>query len=124
MTKSTFSIIFTSFLIFSSSSIFAEEEQSYGSKIGNKALNGLSNIFTAVLEIPKNIINTTNDSNVAYGAVGGLAKGTLNTAGRLFSGVADLITFPIPTKPIAQPVYIWDDFDVDTTYGEAFRLDE
>jgi putative exosortase-associated protein (TIGR04073 family) len=124
MTKSTFSIIFASFLIFSSSSLFAEEQQSYGSKVGNKALNGLSNIFTAVLEIPKNIINTTNDSNIAYGVVGGLAKGTLNTAGRLFSGVADLITFPIPTKPIAQPVYVWDDFDVDTTYGEVFRLDE
>lgn len=77
MTKSTFSIIFASFLIFGSSSLFAEEQQSYGSKVGNKALNGLSNIFTAVLEIPKNIINTTNDSNIAYGAVGGLAKGHL-----------------------------------------------
>ncbi len=108
----------------SSSSLFAEEQQSYGSKVGHKALSGFTNIITAVLEVPKNIINTTNQSNIAYGTVGGLAKGILNTAGRLSSGVADLITAPLPTKPIVQPSQIWDDFDVDTSYNKVFRLDE
>lgn len=123
MTKSTISILFAGLLITTSSSLFAEEQQSYGSKVGYKTLNGFTNIITAVLEIPKNIINTTNQSNIAYGAVGGLAKGILNTAGRLSSGVADLVTFPLPTKPIAQPTYIWKDFDADTSYGKVFRLD-
>jgi hypothetical protein len=36
---------------------------------------------------------------------------------------ADLITMPLPTKPIAHPIYIWEDFDIDTTYGDTFRLD-
>jgi putative exosortase-associated protein (TIGR04073 family) len=97
--------------------------QSYGDKVGEKALSGFTNINTAFLEIPKNIINTTNESNVAFGVIGGGVKGILNTVGRLLSGVADLVTAPLPTHPIAQPDQIWQDFDVDTTYGKAFRLD-
>lgn len=96
---------------------------SYGSKVGNKALNAFANLTTSVLEIPKNIINTTNKSNIVYGAVGGLFKGLIHTAGRIGVGIADLVTIPLPTKPITQPLYIWDDFDVDTTYGPVFRLD-
>ncbi|MEQ1621536.1 MAG: exosortase system-associated protein, TIGR04073 family [Methylococcales bacterium] len=102
----------------------ATDQSSYGSKIGNKALNGFANLATAPLEIPKNIINTTNQSNIFYGVIGGLFKGIVNTGGRIGVGVADLVTFPIPTKPIAYPVYIWDDFDVDTTYGDTFRLNK
>lgn len=97
---------------------------SYGSKVGNKALNGFANLTTSLLEIPKNIINTTNQSNVIYGFIGGSFKGIIHTCGRIGVGVADLLTIPLPTKPIAQPVYIWNDFDVDTTYGPVFRLDE
>ncbi len=98
------------------------EQASYGRKIGKKALSGWTNLSLGILEIPKNIINTTNKSNIFYGIVGGLFKGLVNTAGRMGVGVADLITFPLPTKPIASPLFIWDDFDVDTTYGPVFRL--
>lgn len=98
-------------------------EKSYADKVGEKALNGFTNMNTALLEIPKNVINTTNESNVAYGFTGGLAKGILNTVGRMMAGLADLITAPILTKPITQPNHIWDDFDAETTYGEAFRVD-
>ncbi|MGZ8158815.1 MAG: exosortase system-associated protein, TIGR04073 family [Methylobacter sp.] len=97
---------------------------SYGSKVGNKALNAFANLTTSVLEIPKNIINTSNKSNVFYGIVGGVFKGVVNMAGRIGVGIADLVTIPLPTKPIAQPIYIWDNFDVDTSYGPVFRLDE
>ncbi len=112
------------FLTLSPSSHASEQEQSYSSKVGNKALNGITNISTAVLEFPKSIINTTNDSNIFYGFSGGLIKGMINTAGRIGTGVLDLITAPIPTKPIAQPVRVFDDFDQDTTYEGAFRLQE
>jgi len=105
------------------SRVYESQNRSYGSKVGNKALNAFANLTTGVLEIPKNIINTTNQSNIIYGAVGGLFKGLVNTAGRIGVGITDLITIPIPTLPIAQPVYIWDNFDVDTSYGPVFRLD-
>lgn len=95
---------------------------SYGEIIGHKALNAFGNFGGSVLELPKNIINTSNQSNVFYGFTGGLFKGIVNMAGRLGVGVADLVSIPLPTKPIAYPLYVWDDFDVDTTYGEAYRL--
>lgn len=121
MKKITFPILLLSLLLASSAG-FAEEQPSYGSKVGHKALNGFTNMTTAILEIPKNIINTSNDSNIILGSVGGLAKGIVHTLGRMMTGLADLVTAPLPTKPIVQPEYIWDDFDIDTTYGEAFRL--
>lgn len=95
----------------------------YGEKVSSKAINGLTNIATAFLEVPKNIINTTNDSNVVYGIIGGGAKGLIHMTGRLLTGVVDLVTAPIPTHPISDPPYIWDDFDTDTSYNEVFRLD-
>lgn len=100
------------------------QHRSYGSKVGHKALNAFANLTTGVLEIPKNIINTTNQSNIIYGVVGGLFKGMVHTGGRIGVGIADLVTIPLPTQPIAQPEYIWDDFDVDTSYGPVFRLDQ
>ncbi len=98
--------------------------RSYGALIAHKGLNGFANIATSWLEIPKNIINVTNQSNFVYGIPGGLFKGIANMVGRIATGVTDLVTFPIPTKPITQPLYVWDDFDVDTTYGDIFRLQE
>lgn len=100
------------------------QHRSYGSKVGRKALSAFANLTTSVLEIPKNIINTSNKSNIFYGLVGGGVKGLLNMVGRIGVGVADLLTVPLPTQPIAYPVYIWDDFDQDTSYGPVFRLDE
>ena len=100
------------------------KQQSYGEKVGNKALVAFANLTTSPLEIPKNIINTMNQSNFFYGVFGGFLKGLVNTLGRTGCGIADLITLPLPTKPVAYPVYIWDDFDVDTTYGEVYRLNK
>jgi putative exosortase-associated protein (TIGR04073 family) len=100
------------------------DNRSYGQKVGDKALNGVANLGGGLLEIPKSIILTTNQSNIFYGIVGGLFKGMIQTGGRMGTGIADLITAPIPTKPIAYPYNVWDDFDTETTYGDTFRLDK
>lgn len=96
--------------------------QSYGERVGEKAVNSFANLATGWLEMPKNVINTMNHSNIIYGFTGGLAKGMIHTAGRMGVGIADLITLPLATKPIIYPLYIWDDFDVDTVYGDVMRL--
>jgi len=123
-------LLFASFLLAVSSVSFAEEgqsygaeDQSYGSKVGDKALNGFANMTTSVLEIPKSIINVSNESNVIWGILGGGAKGALNTIGRCLVGLTDLITAPLITKPFVYPAYVWDDFDANTSYGEVFRLE-
>jgi putative exosortase-associated protein (TIGR04073 family) len=123
MKKHALPLLLASFLLAFSSMSFAEEQQSYGSKVGNKALNGFANMTTGILEIPKNIINVSNESNVIWGFLGGGAMGVLNTVGRLATGLTDLITAPLPTQPIVHPAYVWNDFDVDTSYGEVFRLE-
>lgn len=99
----------------------AEEPESYGQTFGRKLVNGLANITTSSLEIPKNIVIINNQSNVIYGFIGGTFKGLLNMTARIGVGVLDLVTAPIPTQPIVYPLYVWDDFGAETTYGGAFR---
>jgi putative exosortase-associated protein (TIGR04073 family) len=125
MKKFVLPLLLSSLLVTLPTSSFATEEepQSYGSKVGHKFLNGFANIATGVLEIPKSVINTTNESNIVYGVFGGVLKGVINTGGRIVVGVVDLVTAPLPTKPIVYPRYVWDDFDADTTYGDVFRDD-
>jgi len=101
--------------------IQADEPESYGQTFGRKVVNGLANITTSSMEIPKSIILVNNRSNVIYGFIGGTFKGLLNMGGRIGVGVLDLVSAPIPTQPIVYPLYVWDNFDVETTYGPALR---
>ncbi|GFO72458.1 hypothetical protein BJAS_P2717 [Bathymodiolus japonicus methanotrophic gill symbiont] len=99
-------------------------EKSYGAKIGNKTLIALANISLGIIEIPKNIIIVTNRTNLLYGLTGGTGLGVLNTAGRISVGLLDLLTFPLPTQPIARPVYPWNQYlDVYTSYNDMFVMD-
>mgnify|MGYP000164341451 CR=1 FL=1 len=121
--KQIFLPLFASlFLIFSSVSI--AEESSYGAKIGQKTLRGLSNATLGILEVPKGIIKTTNDTNAIYGLTAGTFLGLINTLGRTSVGVLDLITFPLPTKPVIQPVHPWQSYlTLPTSYDAIFDLD-
>ena len=121
------------------------EQNRYVRQVGDKALNGFTNIVTGPLEMPKNIINQVNyhsysdndtglntygnnfstnnpDDNIVYGIIGGVISGALHSTGRIMTGVTDLVTAPLPTKPIVQPRYVWDDFDKTNSYGHVFRL--
>lgn len=116
------------------------EQDRYVRQVGDKALNGFTNIVTGPLELPKSVINQVNynygdgnnrfqnsyntdpDNNIVYGVIGGVISGALNATGRIMTGVTDLVTAPLPTKQIVQPKYIWDDFDKTNSYGQVFRL--
>jgi putative exosortase-associated protein (TIGR04073 family) len=100
------------------------EGERYRRQVGEKALFGAANIVTSPLEIPKNIINLTNepDSNIFYGIFGGIIRGSIDVAGRVTNGLADVVTAPLPTKRVVEPRLVWDDFDQYNTYGPVFRL--
>ena len=99
-------------------------EKSYGGKIGDKALRGLSNMFLCFFEIPKNIIIVSNESYFMWGITGGTLLGAINTLGRFSVGALDLITFPLATTPIVYPVHPWQNYlTVDTDYYDMFNLD-
>jgi len=96
---------------------------SYGQKVNEKGLRTVGNLLLGVAEVPKGIINTTNDSNIFFGLTGGLLKGVINTTGRVLNGVVDLVTMPVPTKTFVYPEFSWENFDEDTRYGDLLRLD-
>ncbi len=97
----------------------AEPAETYGETFGRKFVSGLGNITTSIAEIPKSIIIVNNQSNFVFGFLGGSFKGLVNMIGRTSVGVLDLVTSPIPTDPIVKPLYVWDDFYAETTYGPA-----
>jgi len=112
-------------LVFSPFAVAQEMQDSYGTYIGRKLGTGIANLTTGWIEIPKNALNTTNDMDTKYvlfGIVGGTIKGTLHAVGRTLTGVLDLVTFPLPTKPMIKQGYVWRNFDENTTYGPYFRL--
>lgn len=96
--------------------------ESYGAAIGNKLGAGFANITLGCLELPKNIINTTNDANMALGVTFGTVKGLLHMIGRGMAGTLDVLTFPLPTEPLTTPQYVWEDTKQDTRYNPLFQL--
>jgi putative exosortase-associated protein (TIGR04073 family) len=102
------------------------QQKKYQRLVEKKAVYGLTNIGSSILEIPKNMINVTNepDSNVFYGVIGGGVKGILDAAARVTVGTLDVLTAPLITKQVISPKYVWDDYDKSNTYDKVFRLEE
>ncbi|MBM4200776.1 MAG: exosortase system-associated protein, TIGR04073 family [Gammaproteobacteria bacterium] len=93
----------------------------YAQVVGRKLASGFSNMAMGIAEIPKNMIITTNQTNLLFGLTGGALKGLLHTLGRTFSGMVDVVTFPVPTQPITRPPLVWQDFQTETQYGPVFQ---
>lgn len=89
----------------------------YGSQVSNKFVVGLANAATGWMELPKNIVNTTQQQNIGLGLTVGVLKGVAHTVGRTVVGVFDLATFFIPSSTYIDPSFVWAPFDKETTYG-------
>jgi putative exosortase-associated protein (TIGR04073 family) len=108
-----FSLAFFIFLLFSSQVMAAD---SYFSNSGEKFVSGIANAATGWVELPKNIVLTSQTEGPLYGATIGLAMGIMHTVGRSLVGILDAATFFIPTKPSVNPPFIWQDFSRETSY--------
>ncbi len=76
-----------------------EEIRAYRLTIGEKAARGVKNILLGWTELPKRIIDTTQETgNPIWGLFVGGYEGTLKAAGRTLSGVVDVVTAPINPK--------------------------
>lgn len=89
----------------------------YPVKVGEKLGTGIANVVTGVAEVPKTMMITGRKKGATYGMTAGFFIGMIHMAGRLFTGALDIATFPVPTTPIPNPTFIWDDFDRETTYN-------
>lgn len=94
---------------------------SYPARIGGKLGIGLINVTTGMVEIPKSIMVETEQENIWMGMSAGLAKGVVNAIGRSFLGMIDVVSFPIPTKPLVTPPVVFQDFSTETTYGTGWE---
>lgn len=112
-------LLISALLFFSSQAATAA---GYAEKVGDKLAHGLANTVTGLGEIPKNIIIDTNKKGPAYGIPVGFVTGIIHGIGRTLTGVVDLVTFVIPTKPIIYPDFIWKDFDKETHYHPDWKL--
>jgi putative exosortase-associated protein (TIGR04073 family) len=118
-------LLLASALVFFSSQAVAADSthhSSYPEQIGNKLAHGVANTVTGIIEVPKNMYIESNRKGPAYGIPVGLFTGIVQGIGRTLTGVVDLVTFPIPTKPIIYPDFIWKDFDKETHYHPDWKL--
>lgn len=114
--------VLVSLLCLSSFSAHAEESGiSYPAKIGGKFLIGMMNATTGIIELPKTIMTESSNEGIAMGMSVGIIKGMTNMLGRSFLGMMDVVSFPIPTKPLITPPVVFQDFDQETTYGNGWE---
>ena len=88
----------------------------YISVTGEKFVNGVANVATGVVELPKNIILTTQNDGVVHGVTVGVVTGLMHTVARTVIGALDVVTFLVPTQPSIRPNYVWQDFSTETSY--------
>jgi len=71
-----------------------------------KVERGTKNAALGWTEIPKSVLDTTEEKNVIVGLTVGLLEGVLNAFARTASGIADVATAPLGTtydKPAIKP---------------------
>lgn len=94
----------------------AAHAESYLTGFSNKISQGLANIAFGFVELPKNVINISDDQNIFVGMTWGIIRGTAHGVTRTLIGGAELLTSPIPTSDYASPAYVWDRFSEDSRY--------
>ena len=112
-------LILSTLFLFSPQVVMAE---SYPAKAGQKLGNGIANVATGIVEIPKTMLITSRSEGVAYGATAGIMMGIMQMVGRTLHGALDVATFMVPTKPLVTPDYVWKDFNKETTYSSDLQL--
>jgi putative exosortase-associated protein (TIGR04073 family) len=90
--------------------------ESYMTDFSNKVSQGFANTAFGFIEIPKNIVNISHESNIFVGISWGLLRGVAHGVTRTLVGAAELVTAPVPTGEFAAPSYVWDRFSEDSRY--------
>ena len=93
---------------------FADDgTQDTGRLVATKFFRGIVNAVTGWMEIPKQMIQTSNQEGAAKGLSWGFVKGIGWAVGRSVIGAYEIITFPFPVpedyKPMLQPEYVLSD---------------
>lgn len=121
LNKKLVSLAASFIILFSLSAQAGDSGISYPAKIGGKLGIGLLNTVTGIGEIPKSMMVETADEGIGMGMSLGFVKGMTNMLGRTLTGMVDVVSFPIPTKPMITPPVIFQNFDQETTYASGWE---
>jgi putative exosortase-associated protein (TIGR04073 family) len=91
----------------------------YGQSPVGKLGHGVANMATGWVELPKNVINISSDSNIFVGLTWGALRGAFETVSRTVVGAADVLTFPFATADFVTPGYVTERFSEDSRYFGA-----
>jgi putative exosortase-associated protein (TIGR04073 family) len=90
------------------------QEGSVIEKMGKKLGRGIVNIATGWVELPKNIYDTSVDTNnplmgITYGTLKGLGMTVVRTGAGAFDTVTFLFPVPQDYKPILEPEFVFEE---------------
>lgn len=115
-------LLTTAALALFASAVSAEDSGiSYPARAGGKFGLGLINTATGIIEIPKTMMVVTDQEGVGWGMTKGFAKGITNMLGRTLTGIVDVVSFPIPTKPMVDPPVVFQGFGKETSYSSGWE---
>ena len=81
--------------------VFSSSAQAnYTENVAQKFSRGVGNVIYAPLEIPFQVSNEINSDDYVYAIPKGAFRGLMYTVGRLGVGAYEVVTFPVPQKPI------------------------
>ncbi|MEO9061505.1 MAG: exosortase system-associated protein, TIGR04073 family [Nitrosospira sp.] len=109
-------------LFFSSPYAAMADDYNYIEKAGEKFGNGVANVCTGFLEIPKTMFVLSQSNGPVFGATIGLLTGVLHAIGRTLYGGIDMMSFMIPTKALIDPDYIWHEADKMTIFQAKVQM--
>lgn len=116
------SLLLAGALLAAASSAGAEQSETYLSRASGKFGNGVVNIATGVAEIPKGMYVESNAHGAGVGVPTGFFKGLFHMLGRTGMGAVEMMTFFIPTKPMVNPPFVWENFERDTSYNTNWEM--
>src|SRR6185437_8548027 len=116
------SFLLLTVLFFSSPYAAIAEDYNYIEKAGEKFGNGVANVGTGFLEIPKTMYVLSQSNGPVFGATIGLLTGVLHAIGRTLYGGIDMMSFMIPTLALLDPDYIWHEPDQITTFQAKVQM--
>ncbi len=77
---------------------------------GEKLGRGVTNILTSWLEVPTQIYVVSRDHDPLTGLIFGPIKGSIYSVLRVVTGTYDTVSFPIPTDPLMEPEFIFEEW--------------
>jgi putative exosortase-associated protein (TIGR04073 family) len=86
-------------------------------RMQHKLGRGLANLFTGVVEIPKNISREWRRTDPATGIIVGGVKGIGWAATRTAVGAFETVTFPVPAPPNYEPLMM-PEYPLPGIWGE------